>query len=136
MGEMLNWMLLAVLTFQIRNSEYVMKWNVDIYLTDSSAPENGAGFSQKSDIDYTNPSFISDCEILGYRIIQCNPSQAPAYSIVFNDSAKHKLSKLDIPVYSGRHFVITVNQKPVLDGYFGVLTRHTAVICLQRKLRP
>ncbi|MGG7663124.1 hypothetical protein [Dyadobacter sp. BHUBP1] len=93
----------------------VAKWEVEIYLLDSSILE--AERSQ-SRIDHWALPFITNSEILGYQMVQSYPNREPVYSIVFNDIARDRLRELDIPVCCGRHFVIAVDKKPVLDGYF------------------
>ena len=105
-----------MLTFQTFPSESVMKWEVEIYLLDS--PMHEGGVFPKDGIDYTNMPFISDSEILQYQIIQNYPNRGSVYSIMLSNTAGNKLRKLDIPVCCGRHFVIAVNKRPILDGYF------------------
>lgn len=105
-----------ILTFQASSSVSVAKWEVEIYLLDSLMSDTEQ--YRKGIIDHSSLPFIADSEILYYQIDQSYSNHDPAYSVVFNDLARDKLSKLDIPVCCGRHFAIAVNKTPVLDGYF------------------
>lgn len=104
-----------ILTFQISSSVSVAKWKVEVYLLDSSMSD--IELCRKDIINHSSLPFITDGEILGYQI-GSYPNREPVYSVVFSDTARNKLRKLDIPVCCGRHFVIAVDKKPILDGYF------------------
>lgn len=117
--SMLKWILLIILTFQASNSQSVVKWEIEIYLLTSLEAETGKDDTvRSSSTALLSLPFIADGEILGYKIGQDYQGQKPSYSIVLNNVARAKLNKLNIPVCCGRHFVITVNKRPIFDGYF------------------
>lgn len=110
---MLKWISLVILNFFTSSFENAVKWEVEIYLLGTEAER-----PMPSRIEESNLPFIADSEILGYEVIQRHPNREATYSIVFSEAARDKLSKLDVPVCCGRHFVVAVNKSPIFDGYF------------------
>jgi hypothetical protein len=115
---MLKWILFATVAFQIYRSERAMKWEVEIFLLESSGSETGEASFEQNYMDDSKQPFIQNSEILGYEIVESALNHEVSYYMVLSDTGKDKIGNLSIPVCCGRYFMITVNRKPVLEGYF------------------
>jgi hypothetical protein len=100
--------------FSFENTNDSSNTLIEIYLlriNSSSIHEDGiCGKLEVKKDDLVNNPFINDFEIIGY--------DTTTFTIFITDSARKRISILEPSLPIGIPFVITVNKKPVLSGYF------------------